>query len=96
MTTRMTVQRLVRLIAAGDVDDVRTAVAENPRLLARGVEREGQGGWTPLHSAAENADLESIKALRAVGADPEAVNDEGRTPADLTTDPDVLAALRAD
>lgn len=55
-----------------------------------------RGGWTPLHAAAANADLESIRALRAVGADPDAVTDDGRTPADLTTDPDVLAALRAD
>ncbi len=55
-----------------------------------------RGGWTPLHAAAANADLESIRALRAVGADPDAVTDDGRTPADLTTDPDVLAALRSD
>ena len=52
-------------------------------------------GWTPLHAAAANADLESIRALRAVGADPTAVTDDGRTPADLTTDPAVLAALRS-
>ncbi len=60
------------------------------------VDARQPGGWTPLHAAAANADLESIRALRAVGADPAAVNDDGQTPADLTTDPDVLAALRAD
>lgn len=60
------------------------------------VDVRQRGGWTPLHAAAANADLESIRALRAVGADPDAVTDDGRTPADLTTDPDVLAALRSD
>ena len=60
------------------------------------VDARQPGGWTPLHTAAANADLESIKALRAVGADPDAVNEEGRRPADLTTDPVVLAALHAE
>jgi hypothetical protein len=46
VTTRMTVQRLERLIAAGDVDAVRTAVQSSPGLLTRTVERDGQGGWT--------------------------------------------------
>ncbi|MFL6161163.1 MAG: ankyrin repeat domain-containing protein [Jatrophihabitantaceae bacterium] len=53
------------------------------------------GGWTPLHAAAANADLESIRALLAVGADREAVTDDGQRPADLTTDPEVLAALQS-
>jgi len=58
------------------------------------VDVRQRGGWTPLHAAVANADLESIRALRAVGADPAAVTDDGRTPADMTTDPAVLAALR--
>ena len=37
MTTRMTAQRLGRLIEAGDVDAVRTAVAESPHLLGHTV-----------------------------------------------------------
>ena len=60
------------------------------------VDARQPGGWTALHQAAANADLESIKALRAAGADRDAVNEDGRTPADLTTDAAVLAALRAD
>ncbi|TFV68099.1 ankyrin repeat domain-containing protein, partial [Blastococcus sp. CT_GayMR20] len=51
MSARMTVQRLGRLLADGDVDAVRTAVEATPGLLARTVERDGQGGWTPLHLA---------------------------------------------
>jgi uncharacterized protein len=53
-----------------------------------------RGGWTPLHAAVANGDLESIRALLAVGANREAVTDDGKTPADLTSDPAVLAALR--
>ena len=52
MTTGVTAQRLGRLIAAGDVDAVHTAVESSPRLLGSTVERSGHGGWTPLHVAA--------------------------------------------
>jgi len=45
----MTAQRLGRLIAAGDGDAVGAAVVSSPRLLTATVERDGQGGWTPLH-----------------------------------------------
>jgi ankyrin repeat protein len=54
-----------------------------------------RGGWTPLHAAVAYGDLESIRALLAVGANREAVTDDGKTPADLTSDPAVLAALRS-
>ena len=67
MTTRMTAPRLARLVADGDADAVRTAVAENPALLARTVDRDGQGGWTPLHLAvAEGTPTSSASCSRPV------------------------------
>ena len=39
------------LIAEGDAPTVRSAVDAQPRLLSTAVERDGQGGWTPLHLA---------------------------------------------
>jgi ankyrin repeat protein len=79
MTTRMTAQRLGRLIAAGDVDAVRTAVADNPRLLTRGVERDGQGGWTPLHLAVAEGQPAIVAVLVEAGADLAARTEHART-----------------
>ena len=47
------------------------------------VDSAQQQGWTPLHSASHNADLESIRALRSAGANPSLTNDEGLTALDL-------------
>src|SRR5919109_895627 len=51
------------------------------RLLAEGANPNARqsAGWTPLHSAAHNGDLESVEELLAAGADPAATNDEGRS-----------------
>src|SRR5690242_18284238 len=96
MTTRMTVQRLVRLIAAGDVDEVRTAVAQNPRLLARAVERDGQGGWTPLHVAVAEQQEKIVRLLVEAGADLSAPTEQGRTPLHVALEqaPDLVGVLR--
>src|SRR3954471_20200642 len=96
MTTRMTVQRLVRLIAAGDVDEVRTAVAENSRLLARAVERDGQGGWTPLHVAGVEQQEKLVRLLVEAGADLSATPEPGRAPRHLGPGqaPDLVGVLR--
>ena len=59
----MTVQRLARLIAEGDVDAVRTAVESSPALLTRTVERDGQGGWTPLHLAVAEGQPDVVRVL---------------------------------
>lgn len=80
MTTRMTVQRLHRLIAAGDAEAVREAVASSASLLTRTVERDGQGGWTPLHLAVAEGQPESVRVLVEAGADLTARTEFNRTP----------------
>jgi ankyrin repeat protein len=80
VTTRMTAQRLGRLITAGDVDAVRSAVQEAPRLLSATVERDGQGGWTPLHLAAAEGRADVVRVLVEAGGDLTARNEHGRTP----------------
>lgn len=57
------------------------------------VDARQRGGWTALHSAAANGDVDSVQALLSAGADPAAVNDEGRTPAELSSAEDVLTLL---
>jgi ankyrin repeat protein len=80
MTTRMTAPRLARLVAAGDVAAVRTAVAETPRLLAGTVEHAGETGWTPLHLAAAAGREDVVRVLVGAGADLTARTESGRTP----------------
>ncbi len=96
MTTRMTVQRLGRLIAAGDVDAVRTAVQATPGLLARTVERDGQGGWTPLHLAVADGQQDVIRVLVEAGADLTARTEFNRTPLHVALQfrPEVVPLLR--
>jgi ankyrin repeat protein len=76
----MTAQRLGRLIAAGDADAVRTAVTSSPRLLGRTVERDGQGGWTPLHLAVAEGQEKIVRLLVEAGADLTARTEHHRTP----------------
>jgi ankyrin repeat protein len=69
-------------------------------LLDRGADPNARqaGGWTPLHGAAHNGDLETTRVLLAHGADPTAADDEGRTVEDHANergDPGVVAAIRA-
>lgn len=80
MTTRMTVQRLDRLIAEGDVEAVRSAVSDAPQLLDRTVERHGQAGWTPLHVAVAEGQAEVVRVLVKAGADLTARTERHRTP----------------
>src|SRR3712207_3033772 len=68
-TTRMTAPRLARLIADGDVEAVRAAVQDSPRLLTATVERDGQGGWTPLHLAVAEGRTEVVRLLVEASAD---------------------------
>jgi ankyrin repeat protein len=96
MTTRMTAQRLGRLIAAGDVAAVRTAVADQPRLLGRTVERAGHGGWTPLHVAVTENQPEIVDLLVEAGADLSARTEHGRTPLHVALEsaPELVGRLR--
>jgi ankyrin repeat protein len=80
MTTRMTSQRLGRLIADGDADAVREAVRSSAGLLGRGVERGGQGGWTPLHLAVAEGQADVVRVLVDAGADLTARTEHNRTP----------------
>jgi ankyrin repeat protein len=92
----MTVQRLARLIAAGDVDAVRTAVQFSPGLLGRTVERDGQGGWTPLHLAVADAQPDVVRVLVDAGADLTARTDFNRTPLHTALElrPELVPLLR--
>jgi hypothetical protein len=96
MTTRMTAQRLGRLIAAGDVAAVRTAVTDQPRLLERTVERDGQNGWTPLHVAVAENQPEIVDLLIDAGADLAARTEHARTPLHVALEhaPDLVDRLR--
>ena len=80
MTTRMTAQRLARLIAEGDVEGVRTAVEATTGLLTHTVERAGQAGWTPLHVAVAEGQADIVRLLVAAGADLTARIEKQRTP----------------
>jgi ankyrin repeat protein len=76
----MTAARLAALIETGDAEAVRTAVAGTPRLLDLTVERDGQGGWTPLHLAVAAGRADVVRLLVEAGADPSARTEHGRTP----------------
>ncbi|MFD2090525.1 ankyrin repeat domain-containing protein [Blastococcus deserti] len=95
MTTRMTAQRLTRLIAAGDVDEVRTVVETAPRLLTGTVERAGHGGWTPLHVAVAEGRADIARVLVGAGADLDARTEHHRTPLHVALElsPDLVPVL---
>jgi ankyrin repeat protein len=92
----MTVQRLARLIAEGDVEGVRTAVQSSPALLTRTVERDGQSGWTPLHLAVADGQSDVVRVLVDAGADLTARTEFNRTPLHvaLQQQPDLVGLLR--
>jgi ankyrin repeat protein len=96
MSTRMTAQRLARLIAAGDVDTIHDAVTTQPRLLTATVERNGQSGWTPLHLAVAAGHTALVEQLAAAGADLSARTESGRSPLQVALEhsPELVAVLR--
>jgi ankyrin repeat protein len=47
------------------------------------VNGRGEGGFTALHSAAQNEDAELARLLLDRGADPSVTSDEGKRPADF-------------
>jgi ankyrin repeat protein len=96
MTTRMTPQRMSRLIADGDIDGVRAAVASQPPLLTATVERAGEDGWTAVHLAVAAGDAALVETLVAAGADLSAATEAGRTPLHVALQraPDLVGLLR--
>ncbi|MGR6965747.1 ankyrin repeat domain-containing protein [Geodermatophilus sp. URMC 61] len=95
-STRMTAPRLARLIADGDVEAVRGAVQDSRQLLTATVERDGQGGWTPLHLAVAERRTEVVRLLVAAGADLSARTEHGRDPLHtaLESAPELVPLLR--
>jgi ankyrin repeat protein len=63
--------------------------------LAQGADpnRQQEGGWTPLHAAAQSGDPELVTLLLTHGAQPEIANDEGKTAADLAAAKEHIAVL---
>jgi ankyrin repeat protein len=92
----MTAPRLGRLIAAGDLDAVVAAVESAPRLLGSTVEREGQGGWTPLHVAVAEYQADIVRFLVRAGADLGARTEHHRTPLHVALEfcPDLVPVLQ--
>jgi ankyrin repeat protein len=76
------------LHAATAQSDQQVALTITERLLAAGADAsvKQQGGWTPLHAAAANGNLELIQLLLRHGAEPCAKNDDGKTAFDLVTE----------
>jgi ankyrin repeat protein len=91
----MTAQRLCRLIGAGDTAAVRGAVESSPRLIGGTVEREGQGGWTPLHVAVAECQGDIVRLLVTAGADLGARTEHHRTPLHVALEhcPDLVPLL---
>ena len=91
----MTAQRLGRLIAAGDAGAVEAAIGSSPRLLTATVERDGQGGWTPLHVAVAECQAGIVRLLVAAGADLGARTEHARTPLHVALEhcPDLVPLL---
>ena len=52
-------------------------------------------GWTPLHSAVHNGDPRSVELLLAHGADATAVDDEGRSVAEMAEESHEAATIAA-
>jgi ankyrin repeat protein len=92
----MTAPRLRRLIEAGDVEAVRTAVTASPRLLGITVERNDQGGWTPLHLAVADGQPDVVRTLVEAGADLTRRTEFNRTPLHVALQlrPDLVPLLR--
>jgi ankyrin repeat protein len=76
------------LHAATAQSDQQIALTITARLLAAGADAniKQQGGWTPLHAAAANGNLELIQLLLRHGADLAAKNDDSKTAFDLATE----------
>lgn len=54
-------------------------------LLERSADADGsgEGGFAPVHTAAQHGDIELVRLLLAHGADPLRPTDDGKSPRDL-------------
>jgi ankyrin repeat protein len=57
------------------------------------VNGRGDGGFTALHSAAQNGHVELVRLLLERGADPDLALEDGRRPVDFATDDEVRSLL---
>jgi uncharacterized protein len=67
-------------------------------LLEHGapVDARQQGGWVPIHAAAQNGDRPMVELLLQHHADPRLVNDQGKSPACMAREkghPEIAALL---
>nr|XP_026691734.1 ankyrin repeat domain-containing protein 40-like [Ciona intestinalis] len=82
-------EQLRECCSLGDVTKVQI-------LINSGVNVNSQNpvnGWTALHWAAKRNHCDVIKLLLENGANKEMLNKDGKSPRELTTNPDVLALL---
>jgi ankyrin repeat protein len=81
---QMQVRPLHSAVAHQDPD---AALALTQLLVRNGadVNARQEGGWTPLHQAANRGHVEMTNLMLAHGADPTAKSQDGRTPRDLAT-----------
>jgi ankyrin repeat protein len=77
--------RVAPLHSAVAYGDPQVACAMARLLVEAGAQVNAvqQGGWTPLHEAADNDQLETAELLLSNGADPDASNNDGLTPLTL-------------
>ena len=66
---------LFEACAAGEIERAERLLADDPQA----INAYSADGWTPLHLAAANNNLDSMKQLIAQGAEVGAPNGEGRT-----------------
>lgn len=64
-------------------------------LLDSGADANGtgEGGFTPLHSAAQHGDEDIVRLLLERGADPSLASEQGKRPSDLTDDDGIRGLL---
>jgi ankyrin repeat protein len=66
------VSRFFAACAAGDLENVRTMIADDPSLARIADTDQPHAGWTALHTAARAGQLDVVRLLLANGADPNA------------------------